>query len=99
MCSVPHSPQARFRGRRNLVLYGGVVGYFGLGGAADLAIAIRTATIKNGIAMVQAGAGIVADSVPEAEDAECRSKAAAPLRAIAIANTLRPLASSMKNGR
>ncbi|MFT4231722.1 MAG: anthranilate synthase component I [Leucobacter sp.] len=72
-------------------VYGGVVGYFGLGGAADLAIAIRTATIKEGIAMVQAGAGIVADSVPETEDAECRSKAAAPLRAIAIANTLHEL--------
>ena len=72
-------------------VYGGVVGYFGLGGAADLAIAIRTATIKGGVAMVQAGAGIVADSVPESEDAECQSKAAAPLRAIAIANTLSPL--------
>ncbi len=72
-------------------VYGGVVGYFGLGGAADLAIAIRTATIKNGIAMVQAGAGVVADSVPETEDAECRSKAAAPLRAVAIANTLHAL--------
>lgn len=72
-------------------VYGGVVGYFGLGGAADLAIAIRTATIKDGVAMVQAGAGIVADSVPESEDAECRSKAAAPLRAIAIANTLHAL--------
>ncbi|QBE49954.1 anthranilate synthase component I [Leucobacter triazinivorans] len=72
-------------------VYGGVVGYFGLGGAADLAIAIRTATIAGGVAMVQAGAGIVADSVPEAEDAECRSKAAAPLRAIAIANTLHRL--------
>ncbi|GAA1624830.1 anthranilate synthase component I [Leucobacter chromiireducens] len=72
-------------------VYGGVVGYFGLGGAADLAIAIRTATIKDGVAMVQAGAGIVADSVPESEDAECRSKAAAPLRAIAIANTLHEL--------
>ncbi|UOQ61071.1 anthranilate synthase component I [Leucobacter rhizosphaerae] len=80
-------------------VYGGVVGYFGLGGAADLAIAIRTATIKDGIAMVQAGAGIVADSVPEAEDAECRSKAAAPLRAIAIANTLQPLAASTTDGR
>ena len=80
-------------------VYGGVVGYFGLGGAADLAIAIRTATIKDGVAMVQAGAGIVADSVPAAEDAECRSKAAAPLRAIAIANTLQPLGGSMKNGR
>jgi anthranilate synthase component 1 len=72
-------------------VYGGVVGYFGLGGAADLAIAIRTATIKGGVATVQAGAGIVADSVPETEDAECSSKAAAPLRAIAIANTLRDL--------
>ncbi|MEV8337994.1 anthranilate synthase component I [Leucobacter sp. NPDC077196] len=72
-------------------VYGGVVGYFGLGGAADLAIAIRTATIKGGVAMVQAGAGVVADSVPETEDAECRSKAAAPLRAIAIANTLHAL--------
>nr|WP_245190095.1 anthranilate synthase component I [Leucobacter exalbidus] len=71
-------------------VYGGVVGYFGLGGAADLAIAIRTATIKDGIAMVQAGAGIVADSVPESEDAECQSKAAAPLRAVAIANSLMP---------
>lgn len=72
-------------------VYGGVAGYFGLGGAADVAIAIRTATIKDGIAMVQAGAGIVADSVPETEDAECQSKAAAPLRAVAIANTLRSL--------
>lgn len=69
-------------------VYGGVVGYFGLGGAADLAIAIRTATIRNGVAMIQAGAGIVADSVPETEDAECQSKAAAPLRAVAIANSL-----------
>ena len=76
-------------------VYGGVVGYFGLGGAADLAIAIRTATIKGGVAMVQAGAGVVADSVPETEDAECRSKAAAPLRAIAIANTLRTLGESV----
>ncbi|MFV0434524.1 MAG: anthranilate synthase component I [Leucobacter sp.] len=75
-------------------VYGGVVGYFGLGGAADLAIAIRTATIKNGTAMVQAGAGIVADSVPESEDAECRSKAAAPLRAVAIANTMHRLSAS-----
>ena len=77
-------------------VYGGVVGYFGLAGAADLAIAIRTATIKNGVAMVQAGAGIVADSVPESEDAECRSKAAAPLRAIAIGNTLHALGGAEK---
>ena len=72
-------------------VYGGVVGYFGLGGAADLAIAIRTAAIRNGIAMVQAGGGLVADSIPEREEEESRNKAAAPLRAVAIANTLTPL--------
>ena len=72
-------------------VYGGVVGYFGLGGAADLAIAIRTATIRNGVAMVQAGGGLVADSVPEHEELESRNKAAAPLRAVAIANTLTAL--------
>lgn len=75
-------------------VYGGVVGYFGLAGSADLAIAIRTATIKDGVAMVQAGAGVVADSVAESEDAECASKAAAPLRAVAIANSLERLPAS-----
>lgn len=69
-------------------VYGGVVGYFGFGGDADLAIAIRTATIRDGLATVQAGGGIVADSVPQSEDQECRNKAAAPLRAVAIAGTL-----------
>lgn len=69
-------------------VYGGVVGYFGLGGDADLAIAIRTATIRDGVASVQAGAGIVAASVPETEDQETRNKAAAPLRAISVANAL-----------
>ena len=44
--------------------------------------------IKNGIAYVQAGAGIVADSVAQMEDAECNAKAAAVLRAVAVANTL-----------
>lgn len=72
-------------------VYGGVVGYFGLAGASDLAIAIRTATIRDGVAMVQAGGGIVADSVPRLEDQESRNKAAAPLRAVAIANTLTEL--------
>ncbi len=69
-------------------VYGGVVGYFGLTGAADLAIAIRTATIRDGVATVQAGGGLVADSVPESEFIESRNKAAAPLRAVAIANTI-----------
>lgn len=70
-------------------VYGGVVGYFDLAGDADLAIAIRTAVIKDGIASVQAGAGLVADSDPATEHQETVAKSAAPLRAIAIANALR----------
>ena len=69
-------------------LYGGVVGYLDFAGDADTAIAIRTALIRNGIAYVQAGAGIVADSVPAAEDAECLNKAKAVLNAVATAQTL-----------
>jgi len=71
-------------------LYGGVVGYFGFGGDMDTAIAIRTAMIRDGVAYVQAGAGIVADSDPHAEETETRNKAAAVLSAIAAAETLRP---------
>lgn len=70
-------------------VYGGVVGYFGFGGDADLAIAIRTATLLDGVALVQAGAGLVADSVPEREFEESQNKAAAPLRAVAVANAMR----------
>ena len=69
-------------------VYGGVVGYFGFAGDADLAIAIRTATIAGGIARVQAGGGLVADSVPESEFQESQNKAAAPLRAVAVANAM-----------
>ena len=71
-------------------LYGGVVGYLDVAGDMDFAIAIRTALLRAGIAHVQAGAGIVADSVPEREDEECRNKAAAVLRAVSTASTLRP---------
>lgn len=70
-------------------VYGGVVGYFDFAGDADLAIAIRTATIAGGLARIQAGAGLVADSDPDAEHLESRNKAAAPLRAVAIANAMR----------
>jgi anthranilate synthase component 1 len=70
-------------------VYGGVVGYLDFAGDADTAIAIRTAMIRNGVAYVQAGGGIVADSNPEAEDAECLNKARAVLAAIAAAGTLR----------
>ncbi len=75
--------------RRNL--YGGCVGYLGASGDLDMAIAIRTAVLHNGRAVVQAGAGLVADSDPATEDAECRHKAAAVLRAIAAAETLQRL--------
>ena len=70
-------------------VYGGVVGYFGFAGDADLAIAIRTATIIDGVARVQAGGGLVADSDPAAEYQESQNKAAAPLRAVAVANAMR----------
>ena len=70
-------------------LYGGIVGYLDFAGDADTAIAIRTALVRDGVAYVQAGAGVVADSDPGREDAECRNKAAAVLAAIATAATLR----------
>ncbi|MDO5065750.1 MAG: anthranilate synthase component I [Propionibacteriaceae bacterium] len=63
-------------------LYGGVVGYFDFAGNSDVAIAIRTAVLRDGVAHVQAGAGIVADSRPELEDAECSHKAAAVITAL-----------------
>jgi anthranilate synthase component 1 len=69
--------------------YGGCVGYLDFGGDLDTAIVIRTAVLRGGTAYVQAGAGIVADSDPAAEDTECRNKAAAVLRAIGTAGSLR----------
>jgi anthranilate synthase component 1 len=70
-------------------IYGGTIGYFDFQGNIDSCIAIRTAVIKDGMAYVQAGAGIVADSVATSEDLECQSKAAAVLGAIAAANAMR----------
>ncbi|WP_277743225.1 anthranilate synthase component I [Streptomyces sp. LX-29] len=69
-------------------LYGGCVGYLDFAGDSDTAIAIRTALLRDGTAYVQAGAGIVADSDPSAEDDECRNKAAAVLRAVHTAGRL-----------
>jgi anthranilate synthase component 1 len=65
--------------------YAGAVGYLGFDGALDTCITIRTATIAGGVCRIQAGAGIVADSDPAAEEAETRAKAKALLRAIDIA--------------
>jgi len=70
-------------------VYGGAVGYLDAAGDLDMAIAIRTAVMRDGRAYVQASAGIVADSIPAAEEAETRHKATAVLRAIATAETIR----------
>ena len=69
-------------------LYGGCVGYFDFAGNMDTAIAIRTALLREQRAYVQAGAGIVADSVAESECQECENKARAVLRAIAVAESM-----------
>ncbi|MGH8962122.1 MAG: anthranilate synthase component I [Jatrophihabitantaceae bacterium] len=73
-------------------IYGGAVGYLDAAGDLDMAIAIRTAVMRDGVAHVQAAAGIVADSVPALEEQETENKARAVLQAIATAETLRPVA-------
>jgi anthranilate synthase component 1 len=70
-------------------LYAGTVGYVDASGDMDMAIAIRTAVLHQGMAYVQAGAGVVADSDPATEEAETRHKARAVLSAIATAEGLR----------
>ena len=72
-------------------LYGGCVGYLDAAGDMDMAIAIRTAVLHAGTAYVQAGGGLVADSDPDTEQRETEDKAAAVLRAVAAAATLRGL--------
>ncbi|HYT32681.1 MAG TPA: chorismate-binding protein, partial [Thermoanaerobaculia bacterium] len=66
-------------------IYGGVVGYLDAAGNLDVAIAIRTAVVEGGVCTIQAGAGIVADSIAEKEYRECEAKAAALFRAIDLA--------------
>jgi len=68
-------------------LYAGAVGYIDFAGNLDFCIAIRTITVRDGVARVQAGAGIVADSQPAAEYEETRDKARALLQAIEMAET------------
>ena len=69
-------------------LYGGGIGYLDLAGNADLCIAIRTVVMRDGVAHVQAGAGVVADSVGEEEEQETRNKAMALLAAVRAAENL-----------
>lgn len=66
-------------------IYGGAVGYLGWDGNMDTAIGIRTAVIKDGVLHVQAGGGVVADSVPELEWEETMNKARAMMKAAALA--------------
>jgi anthranilate synthase component I len=68
--------------------YGGAVGYFSLSGNADFAITIRTVSLRQGFATVQAGGGVVADSTPAFEYQECINKASAPLLALTIAESV-----------
>jgi anthranilate synthase component 1 len=72
----------------NRGVFGGVVGYLDFGGNADLAICIRTAFMRGGTAHVQAGAGIVLDSVPQLEYEETVHKMGAVIAAIKKANQL-----------
>jgi anthranilate synthase component 1 len=66
-------------------VYSGAVGYFRFDGDSDSCIALRTVVLKNGVAYVQAGAGVVADSTPEGEYQETVNKARAALRAVTLA--------------
>ncbi len=70
-------------------VYGGAIGYLDFSGNLDVCIAIRTAVKKDGKVYVQAGAGIVADSVPEKEYEECENKAGAVIEAIRRAKEVR----------
>jgi anthranilate synthase component 1 len=76
--------------------YAGCVGYFSADGAMDTCIVLRTAMVKDGRVYVQAGAGIVADSDPDAEQAECVNKAKALFRA---ADEARRFASQAQRGQ
>jgi anthranilate synthase component 1 len=71
--------------------YAGAVGYFGFSGNMDTCITIRTILIADGMAHIQAGAGIVADSVPEREYEETMNKAQGMIKAIEMAESGRLL--------
>jgi anthranilate synthase component I len=77
-------------------LYAGAIGYFGADGQMDTCIVLRTALVKDGAMHVQAGAGIVYDSVPASEQAECINKAKALFRA---AEEARRFASNAARGQ
>ena len=69
-------------------IYAGAIGYLDYSGNLDSCIAIRTVVFNQGKAYLQAGAGIVADSVPKLEHKECINKAAVLFRALEMADVL-----------
>ena len=79
--------------------YAGAIGYFGYNGTVETAITIRTAVLKDGVAHVQAGGGIVADSEPTQEYQESVSKAQALLSAIQLAGDMAPPAAEPVGSR
>jgi len=79
-------------------LYGGAVGYLGYDGNLDTAITIRSAVLREGVAHIHSGAGIVAGSVPEREFEETEHKAAALRRAIELAAGIEPGGPAPANG-
>lgn len=77
--------------------FGGTVGYFDLAGNMDMAITIRTAVLKDQVAYLQAGAGIVSESVPATEAAETLTKATAAIRAVLAAQQLQNVKAEKPN--
>jgi anthranilate synthase component 1 len=82
-CEIIDEAEGKRRG-----IYGGAIGYIDFTGNMDMCIGIRMAVLKGGNVFVQAGAGIVADSVPEKEYAETRNKARAVMKALKDAGGL-----------
>ena len=76
-CEIINELEGNKRG-----IYGGAIGYIDFTGNMDMCISIRMAVKKNNRIYVQAGAGIVADSIPDNEDNECMDKAEAMIKAI-----------------
>lgn len=85
-CEIIDELESEARG-----VYGGAIGYLDFSGNLDVCIAIRTAVKKGDTVYVQAGAGIVADSVPETEYEECAGKAGAVMEAIKRAGEVKDL--------
>ncbi len=85
-CEIIDELEAEARG-----VYGGAIGYLDFSGNLDVCIAIRTAVKKGDTVYVQAGAGVVADSVPELEYEECANKAGAVIEAIKQAGEVQEL--------